>query len=110
MAQQFLADRNGWLSFRSSTPVLYITAEDEEFDIETIKAWRDEGFIVEYIPFNRGGKQYVQTLHKLGDKMGIGERYAIVGKHSIHTSVHSYHSTMRQQNARHQLTSIYSLR
>ncbi|CAN9094871.1 unnamed protein product [Alternaria alternata] len=78
MAQQFLADRNGWLSFRSSTPVLYITAEDTEFDIETMKAWRDEGFIVEYIPFGKGGKQYVQTLHKLGDKMGIGERYAIV--------------------------------
>jgi hypothetical protein len=79
MAQQFLADRNGWLSFRSSTPVLYITAEDAEFDIETMKAWRDEGFIVEYIPMGKGGKQYVQTLHKLGDKMGIGERYAIVG-------------------------------
>ncbi|KAH6872694.1 dienelactone hydrolase [Alternaria rosae] len=78
MAQQFLADRNGWLSFRSSTPVLYITAEDAEFDIETMKAWRDEGFIVEYIPMGKGGKQYVQTLHKLGDKMGIGERYAIV--------------------------------
>ncbi|KAG9192305.1 hypothetical protein G6011_11039 [Alternaria panax] len=78
MAQQFLADRNGWLSFRSSTPVLYITAEDAEFDMETMKAWRDEGFVVEYIPLGKGGKQYVQTLHKLGDKMGIGERYAIV--------------------------------
>ncbi|KNG44488.1 dienelactone hydrolase [Stemphylium lycopersici] len=78
MAQQFLADRNGWLSFRSSTPVLYITSEDEEFDMETMKAWRDEGFIVEYIPMGKGGKQYVQTLYKLGDSMGIGERYAIV--------------------------------
>ncbi|KAF1939938.1 dienelactone hydrolase-like protein [Clathrospora elynae] len=78
MAQQFLADRNGWLSFRSSTPVLYITAEDDDFDVETMKAWCDEGFIVKYIPLGKGGKQYVQTLHKLGDKMGIGERYAIV--------------------------------
>ncbi|KAH9869981.1 hypothetical protein J1614_006902 [Plenodomus biglobosus] len=78
MATQYLADRNGWLSFRSSTPVLYITAEDDEFDIETMKAWRDEGFIVKYIPFGKGGKQYVNTLYKLGDGMGIGERYAIV--------------------------------
>lgn len=93
MAQQFLADRNGWLSFRSSTPVLYITAEDTEFDIETMKAWRDEGFIVEYIPFGKGGKQYVQTLHKLGDKMGIGERYAIVGIQAPHSLAHDMRPT-----------------
>jgi hypothetical protein len=79
MALQFLSDRNGWLSFNHSTPVLYITAEDEEFDVETMTAWRDEGFIVKYVPMGKGGKQYVQTLYKLGDNMGIGERYAIVG-------------------------------
>ncbi|KAF1914756.1 hypothetical protein BDU57DRAFT_596649 [Ampelomyces quisqualis] len=78
MALQYLSDRNGWLSFKHSTPVLYITAEDEEFDIETMTAWRDEGFIVKYVPMGKGGKQYVQTLYKLGDNMGIGERYAIV--------------------------------
>lgn len=68
--------------------MLYITAEDTEFDMETMKAWRDEGFIVEYIPFGKGGKQYVQTLHKLGDKMGIGERYAIVGKQPFRSPAH----------------------
>lgn len=78
MALQYLADNNGWLSFKHSTPLLYITAEDDNFDIETMKAWRDEGFIVQYIPLGKGGKQYVQTLHKLGDKLSIGERYAIV--------------------------------
>ncbi|CAO2652598.1 Nn.00g008810.m01.CDS01 [Neocucurbitaria sp. VM-36] len=78
MALQYLADRNGWLSFKHSTPMLYITAEDDDFDIETMKAWRDEGFIVEYIPLGKGGKQYVQTLHRLGDRMSVGERYAIV--------------------------------
>jgi hypothetical protein len=67
------------LSFKHSTPVLYITSEEEEFDIETMRAWRDEGFIVKYVPMGKGGKQYVQTLYKLGDNMGIGERYAIVG-------------------------------
>jgi hypothetical protein len=79
MALQYLSDRNGWLSFKHSTPVLYITSEEEEFDIETMRAWRDEGFIVKYVPMGKGGKQYVQTLYKLGDNMGIGERYAIVG-------------------------------
>jgi hypothetical protein len=85
MALQYLADRNGWLSFSSSTPVLYITSEDEEFDVETMRAWRDEGFIVKYIPMNGGGKQFIQTLNHLGDKMGIGERYAIVGQHTHHS-------------------------
>ena len=83
MAQQFLADSNGWLSFNHSTPVLYITAEDEGFDVETMRAWRDEGFIVKYIPMGKDGKAYVKTLHHLGDGMGIGERYAIVGQHSL---------------------------
>ncbi|KAL1644341.1 hypothetical protein SLS61_008848 [Didymella pomorum] len=73
MAQQFLSDKNGWLSFKHSTPILYITAEDEEFDMETMRAWRDEGFIVKYIPQGKNGKAYVNTLHKLGDGMGIGE-------------------------------------
>jgi len=58
--------------------VLYITAEDDDFDVETMKAWRNEGFLVKYIPFGNGGKQYVNTLFRLGDGMGIGERYAIV--------------------------------
>ena len=79
MALQYLSDRNGWLSFKHSTPMLYITAEDDEFDVETMKAWRDEGFIVQYIPLGKGGKQYTQTLLHLGDSMGVGERYAIVG-------------------------------
>lgn len=81
MAQQFLADRNGWLSFNASTPTLYITAEDDEFDVDTMRAWRDEGFVVKYLPMGNG-KQYVKTLHGLGEGMGIGERYAVVGAQS----------------------------
>jgi hypothetical protein len=79
MALQFLADSNGWLSFSHSTPTLYVTAEDEEFDVETLRAWREEGFIVKYVPMGQGGKTYVNTLHHLGDGMSIGDRYAIVG-------------------------------
>jgi hypothetical protein len=47
--------------------------------METMRAWRDEGFIVKYIPQGKNGKAYVNTLHKLGDGMGFGERYAVVG-------------------------------
>ncbi|KAF2247202.1 hypothetical protein BU26DRAFT_343759 [Trematosphaeria pertusa] len=78
MALQYLATSNGWLSFDHCTPVLYVTAEDEEFDTETLRAWRDEGFNVKYVPMGKGGKTYVNTLHHLGDNMSIGERYAIV--------------------------------
>ena len=88
MALQYLSDRNGWLSFQHSTPVLYITSEDEEFDMDTMRAWRDEGFNVKYVPMGKGGKQYVQTLYKLGDSMGIGERYAIVGIRPFPSSAH----------------------
>ena len=62
MAQQFLADRNGWLSFNASTPILYVTAEDDEFDTETLQAWCDEGFMVKYLPMGKDGKQYVVVV------------------------------------------------
>lgn len=103
MALQYLADANGWLSFKHSTPMLYITAEDDEFDRETMKAWCDEGFIVEYIPMGKGGKQYVQTLHHLGDKMGIGERYAVVGRQA-------FSSRIRLQSYTTQADLRYSIR
>ena len=79
MALQFIANSNGWLSFNAATPSLFITAETDDFDSFTLKAWEEEGFKVKYIPFGKGGKSYVQTLHHLGGGMSIGERYAIVG-------------------------------
>ena len=79
MALNYLTTSQGWLSFNHSTPTLFVTAEDEDFDVETLRAWRDEGFVVKYVPMGKGGKTYVNTLHHLGDGMSIGERYAIVG-------------------------------
>ncbi|KAF2736318.1 hypothetical protein EJ04DRAFT_575457 [Polyplosphaeria fusca] len=78
MALQFLADSNGWLSFNHSTPLLFVTAEDDSFDPDTLRAWSEEGFIVKYVPMGAGGKTYVNTLHHLGDGLSIGERYAVV--------------------------------
>lgn len=90
MAQQFLADRNGWLSFNASTPTLYITAEDDEFDVDTMRAWRDEGFVVKYLPMGKDGKQYVKMLHTLSEGMSIGERFAVVGQRPFVLTVFGY--------------------
>lgn len=80
-ARQHLADSNGWLSFNHSTPLLYVTSEDDEFDLDTLQAWGKEGFIVRYLPMGNDGKAYVRKLESLGDSLSIGERYAIVGMH-----------------------------
>lgn len=80
MVLQVGARGNSLVSFSHPTPRMYITAEDEEFDQETLKAWRDEGFEVAYIPMGQGGKGYVNTLQHLGDKCSVGEGFGIVGK------------------------------
>lgn len=47
---------NGFLSlsndFPRDPPRLYITAEDDEFDQQTLARWRAEGFDVEYVSMN----------------------------------------------------------
>lgn len=57
-----------------------ITAEDAEFDTETIRNWQDEGFDVVYLPFNNGGKEYENELKSVKDGLGVGENYAVIGK------------------------------
>jgi hypothetical protein len=37
------AGGNGFLSFNSMPPRLVVTAEDDEFDEQTLQNWRDEG-------------------------------------------------------------------
>ncbi|KAF2841475.1 dienelactone hydrolase-like protein [Patellaria atrata CBS 101060] len=65
---------------KGGPPKIYITAEDDEFDEETLREWRAEGFDVEYIPMNGGGKPYRDRMHSLTDSRKLGEMYAIVGK------------------------------
>ncbi|RAH82848.1 hypothetical protein BO86DRAFT_408988 [Aspergillus japonicus CBS 114.51] len=55
-----------------------ITAETEEFDTQTIRAWADEGFDVVYVPFNNGGKDYAARLRTVKDGLGVGDNYAII--------------------------------
>ncbi|KAI1463825.1 uncharacterized protein F4812DRAFT_445566 [Daldinia caldariorum] len=74
-------NENGFLSsdFPHSTPRLYITAEDDEFDLVTLNDWRDEGFIVEYIPMGGGGNEYRMKLESLSrTNLGPCETYGII--------------------------------
>ncbi|OGE54818.1 hypothetical protein PENARI_c005G10348 [Penicillium arizonense] len=57
---------------------LCITAETENFDMEIIKNWQDEGFDVLYVPYNGGGKEYGAKLQSVKDGLGVGENYGVV--------------------------------
>jgi hypothetical protein len=73
---------------KSKVPHVVLAAEDEDFDDETIKAWTDEGFDVQYVPMLKGGNDFIQRVHVVGDKFGVSEQYAIVGnahRHEIFT-------------------------
>ncbi|KAI2633567.1 NTF2-like protein [Hypomontagnella submonticulosa] len=71
----------GFLSndFPRSPPKLYITSEDEEFDLVTLAEWRDEGFEVEYVPMGAGGNEYKMKIESLSRaKLGPCETFGIV--------------------------------
>lgn len=51
-----------------SSPKLYITAESDDFDAETLAQWRNAGFRVEYLPMGKGGKAYQKQLEFLFKK------------------------------------------
>lgn len=62
------------------TPYIFLTAETDDFDDITLQEWSDEGFIVTYVPLGNGGAEYTRRLHATADaKVGISDRYAIVG-------------------------------
>lgn len=71
---------NTFLNTQLSTPRLCITSEEDEFDIETIRNWQNEGFDVSYVPLNGGGKDYVSRLNSLKEGLRVGEQYAIIGE------------------------------
>lgn len=60
---------------------LCVTAETEDFDMEIIKNWQEEGFDVVYLPYNSGGKDYARRLQSVKDGLGVGENYAVIGMH-----------------------------
>jgi hypothetical protein len=58
---------------------LCITAESDDFDMEIIKSWQDEGFDVVYLPYNGGGKDYGRRLLSVKEGLGVGENYGVIG-------------------------------
>ncbi|KAL1303285.1 hypothetical protein AAFC00_006691 [Neodothiora populina] len=61
------------------TPYIMLTAETDDFDDVTLQDWRDEGFVVTYVPLGNGGAEYTRRLHAVADQVvGISEHYAIV--------------------------------
>lgn len=79
------------------TPYVFLTAETDDFDEVTLQAWRDEGFVVNYVPLGNGGTEYIRRLHHFADTTcGVSEHYAIVGKDS---TLHSHDSDERAFSA-----------
>ena len=66
-------------SWSESQPLLVLTAEGSDFDPVTIKNWKDEGYQVNYLPYNGNKKEYMMELQHLADPLELGEKYAIVG-------------------------------
>lgn len=68
------------LNWHKGPHLLYISAESPEFDQEIISNWQDEGFKVVYLPYDtHKTKEYRAELYHLGDSLGMGEKWAIVG-------------------------------
>lgn len=72
---------NTFLNSQLSTPRLCITSEEDEFDVETIRNWQNEGFEVTYVPLDNGGKEYAGRLESVKEGLKVGESYAIIGRH-----------------------------
>ncbi|KAK3330020.1 dienelactone hydrolase [Apodospora peruviana] len=72
----------GFLSddFPRNPPKLYITAEFDEFDPQTLAQWRNEGFNVTYLPMGDGGEAYLRKLRFLHHKKDLGpcETFGII--------------------------------
>lgn len=66
------------------TPYVFLTAETDDFDDVTLADWRNEGFVVNYVPLGNGGTEYIRRLHHFADTTcGVSEQYAIVGNSDL---------------------------
>ncbi|KAF9883926.1 hypothetical protein FE257_002669 [Aspergillus nanangensis] len=57
---------------------LCITAETPDFDTETLRSWRNEGFDVVYVPADCNEKEYISRLRSVKEGLGVGENYAVL--------------------------------
>lgn len=58
---------------------MVLSAADNEFDQETVQAWKEEGFHVTYLPCVSTRKDFERELQVVADSLELGEKYAIVG-------------------------------
>ncbi|KAI9843838.1 MAG: hypothetical protein M1837_006099 [Sclerophora amabilis] len=59
-------------------PMLVITSDATPFDPVISQHWEEEGFQVNIIPFNGGGKSFAKNLKGVSDGLEAGEKYAVV--------------------------------
>ncbi|KAF1814872.1 dienelactone hydrolase [Eremomyces bilateralis CBS 781.70] len=85
MAQVNVSAGGGGLGLLSrfnngNAPLLYIAAEEaeEDFDQTTIQLWKEEGFLVEYLPYLGTEKEFAADLHQISAKKGLGDYFAVL--------------------------------
>lgn len=64
---------------KSKTVHVILCADSEDFAEEVVQQWLAEGFNVIYVPFGKGGKDFVGRVQRAGENVGVGEQYAVVG-------------------------------
>lgn len=58
---------------------VFITGETQDFASEVIAAWSAAGFETRYIAMDEDEEKYVCRLRDIGNELGVGDIYAIVG-------------------------------
>lgn len=69
-----------WNKNEMTSPLVVLTAKDDDFDPATITQWKEEGFQVCYLPFRGSRKDYIREIDHLPDPLELGEEFAVVGR------------------------------
>ncbi|KAF2274774.1 NTF2-like protein [Westerdykella ornata] len=75
-----MSQRGGsFLTFDRKPPQVWVTSSSPHPPERTLLYWREDGFDVHYLPYDRTDKDaYLRTIHSLDNGMGLTETYAIV--------------------------------
>ena len=60
-------------------PRLILTATSPDFDKVTVSNWKDEGYNVSYLPFDKNQENFLDQLEEVASSLQAEEFYAIVG-------------------------------
>ncbi|KAI9835322.1 MAG: hypothetical protein M1819_002466 [Sarea resinae] len=72
--------KGGFLSFNRSPPRVVVSADatEDDFDQDIMNFLEDEGFEVFFLPFEGGGKEYINELNRQTEDLELGMGYALV--------------------------------